>query len=220
MTCTRCGATIPVGDRFCSVCGTPVQVAQPAPQPQPQAWPQQPAPQPQQWSQPMPQPQPWPQTVQTPYPQAVRYAGFWRRFVAAVVDGLVVGIVWFVLSGLYDFAAAAFLEGTAFSPGGAALERALWLSGAGRWLLLALVIFGYFVLMESTTRGASLGKMLLRIRVARADGRRTGLGHSLARTALKPISALPLMLGFVIAGWNRKKRALHDLLSGCIVVRV
>lgn len=207
MTCTRCGALIPVGDRFCSVCGTPVQVAQPAPQPQ-------------QWQQPMPQPQPWPQTVQAPYPQAVRYAGFWRRFIAALVDGLVVGIVWFVLSGLYDFAATTFLEGTAFSPDGAALERALWLSGAGRWLLLALVIFGYFVLMESTARGASLGKMVLRIRVARADGGRTGLGRSLARTALKPVSALPLMLGFVVAGWNRKKQALHDLLSGCVVVRV
>lgn len=205
MICMRCGAPIPDGDRFCSGCGTPVQVAQPAPQPQ--AWPQQPS------------PQQWPQAAQAPYPQAVRYAGFWRRFVAALIDGIVVGPIWFVLSGIYDFAAITLLESTAFAPDGAALARALWLSSAGRWLLLALVVFLYFVLMESTTRGASLGKMLLRIRVARADGTRTGLGRSLVRTALKPVSALPLMLGFIIAGWNREKRALHDLLSGCVVVR-
>ncbi len=213
MTCARCGALIPVGDRFCSNCGAPVQLA---PQPQPPARPQPAVSQPQVW----PQMQPWPQAAQVSYPPAVRYAGFWRRFAAALVDGLVVGPLWFVLSGLYDFAAAALLEGTAFAPDGAALERALWLSGAGRWLLLALVVFGYFVLMESTTRGASLGKMLLRIRVALPDGTRTGLVRSLARTALKPVSALPLMLGYLIAGWNRKKQALHDLLSGCVVVRI
>lgn len=156
----------------------------------------------------------WPATVQT-----LRYAGFWRRVIAALIDVVLVGLLWFVISGLYDFATSRILENTAFTPDGVALGRALWLISGGRWLVAVLVALLYFALPEATRRGASPGKLVMRLRVARADGETTGIGRSVLRTALKPLSAAPLMLGFLIAAWNRRKQALHDLLSGTVVLR-
>lgn len=197
MYCVKCGQQVPDDDRFCTRCGAPMEpVPAPTPQPTAQAAPA------------------WPVTA-----QPLRYAGFWRRFVAALIDGVLVGLLWFVLSGLYEFATSRILESTAFSPDGVALGRALWLVSAGRWMLAVLVVFLYFALPEATRRGASLGKIVMGLRVSRPDGDRAGIVRSTLRTALKPLSAAPLMLGFVIAGWNRRKQALHDLLSGSVVLR-
>ncbi|MDY0341610.1 MAG: RDD family protein [Coriobacteriia bacterium] len=168
---------------------------------------------------PMPQPFEQPTPVRTPAARPLRYAGFWRRFIAVLIDGVLFGLLWFVLSGLYEFATSRILETTAFSPDGVALGRALWLISAGRWMLAVLAVLLYFVLPEATKRGASPGKLAMRLRVAQANGGRTGIVRSALRTALKPISAAPLMLGFVIAGWNHRKQALHDLLSGSVVLR-
>lgn len=156
----------------------------------------------------------WPTTV-----QALRYAGFWRRSAAALIDATIVGVLWFVVSGLYDFATTRILENTAFAPDGVALGRSLLLVSGGRWFMAAMVAFLYFALPEATRRGASPGKLVMRLRVARTDGEATGIGRSVLRTALKPLSAAPLMLGFLIAGWSSRKQALHDLLSGSVVLR-
>lgn len=216
MYCVKCGQQVSDSDRFCTRCGAPMepaptpQVAQPAPHAAPA-----PAPAPQPAPAAVPQTAPaWPATV-----QALRYAGFWRRFIAALIDGVLVGLLWFVMSGLYDFATTRVLENTAFSPDGVALGRALWLISGGRWLMAVLVALLCFALPEATRRGASPGKLVMRLRVARADGETTGIGRSVLRTVLKPLSAAPLMLGFLIAGWSSRKQALHDLLSGSVVLR-
>ncbi len=212
MYCVKCGQQVPDSDRFCTRCGAPMELAA---APQPVAAPPVPV------SQPIPVPQPVPQAVPS-WPavaQPLRYAGFWRRFIATLIDGVIVGLLWFVLSGLYEFATTRLIENTAFSPDGAALIRTLAFVDVGRWLLGVLVVLLYFAVPESTKRGASLGKLIMRLRVARPDGGRAGLVRSVARTALKPVSAAPLMLGFVIAGWNHRKRALHDMLSGSVVLR-
>ncbi len=198
--CVKCGAKLTAAERFCRNCGTArhnVPATTPAaPAAAPVAAPAAPA------------------------APAVRYAGFWRRFVAAVIDGLIVAPLWILLSGLYEFASAMALERMVFSPDGVGLVRTINVLSAGRWLLFALVVFGYFVLAEASSRGASLGKRLMRLRVARHDHGRTGIGRSMARTAFKVISAAPMMIGFLLAGWNGQKRALHDFMSGCVVVRV
>lgn len=211
MYCVKCGQQLSDGDRFCTRCGAPVGSG-----PTPQATP-------------VPAPSPVPQTPSAPGPtpasawstsaQSLRYAGFWRRLVAALIDGVAVGLLWFVMSGLYAFVTSRILETTAFSPDGVALDRALSLISAGRWVMGALLALVYFAIPEGTRRGASLGKAAMRLHVARTDGAAAGLGRSVLRTALKPLSAAPLMLGFLMAGWNRRKQALHDLLSRSVVLR-
>jgi uncharacterized RDD family membrane protein YckC len=78
------------------------------------------------------------------------------------------------------------------------------------WLL-------YTSVLESSQLQASLGKLAMFIRVADEEGRRVTLPRALARNALKLISAIPLCIGYLMAGWTAKKQALHDMLARCTV---
>ena len=80
------------------------------------------------------------------------------------------------------------------------------------WILMI-----YWILMESGRYQASIGKMLVGIKVGDKDGRRIGIARAAARNASKIISAIILMIGFMMAGWTRRKQALHDILPDCYV---
>jgi uncharacterized RDD family membrane protein YckC len=78
----------------------------------------------------------------------------------------------------------------------------------------------YFAGAEACPRlQATPGKWLLRMQLVDRLGGRTALWRTTLRFLLKPLSAAALMLGFLMVAVNRRKRSLHDLLSGCYVVR-
>jgi uncharacterized RDD family membrane protein YckC len=80
----------------------------------------------------------------------------------------------------------------------------------GLWLLYASAC-------EASRMQATLGKLALFIRVTDDQGRRVGMLRALARNGLKLVSALPLLVGFMMAGWTAKKQALHDVMAQCVV---
>lgn len=128
-----------------------------------------------------------------------RYAGFWIRFVASFLDG----IVMFAFQYLIYFIAGVDL-----------MEPPALLN-----LALTLVSIAYYVIM-TVMLGQTLGKMALGIRVVRKDGGPNGWGWILLReTVGKLVSALILMIGYIMAGFDSKKRALHDRMSGTYVVK-
>jgi uncharacterized RDD family membrane protein YckC len=61
--------------------------------------------------------------------------------------------------------------------------------------------------------------MLVHVRVEQVSGRPLSKGRAFVRWLAGLVSAMPLMLGFVLAGLRRDKRGLHDLLAGTRVVR-
>lgn len=176
-----------------------------------------------------PAPAPGPTAAQTPSApgpdapvggdDAVRYAGFWRRVFAALVDGLLFALVWTAVSALFELAAAGWLAGREFAPDGRELLGALSAISAGRSALGTLVFLAYFALPEATPFGATLGKRLFGMRVTKLDGSRVGVIRSIARNLLKGLSAAVLMIGFAMAGFTKRKQALHDKLTGTLVVR-
>jgi uncharacterized RDD family membrane protein YckC len=78
------------------------------------------------------------------------------------------------------------------------------------WLL-------YTSILEGSPLRATVGKLAMFIRVADEEGHRVTLLRALARNALKLISAAPLCIGYLMAGWTAKKQALHDILARCTV---
>jgi uncharacterized RDD family membrane protein YckC len=76
----------------------------------------------------------------------------------------------------------------------------------------------YCVLTESSALQGTLGKRMLGLRVTDLNGRRIRLGRAVLRFLARMISATPWHFGFVMAGFTSKKRALHDLLVGTLVV--
>jgi uncharacterized RDD family membrane protein YckC len=91
------------------------------------------------------------------------------------------------------------------------------LNGVGLLVLIAMNWL-YSAILESSARGATLGKMALGLRVTDVAGRRIGFGRASGRFFAKFLSALILMIGYVMAGLTRRKQGLHDMIAGCLVV--
>jgi len=128
-----------------------------------------------------------------------RYAGFWIRFVASLLDGIVMMAFQFLV---YWIAGVDLLEPPALLN-----------------LALTIVSIAYYVIM-TVLLGQTLGKMAVGIRVIRKDGGPNGWGWILLRESIgKFVSALILMIGYIMAGFDSKKRALHDHMSKTYVVK-
>ena len=132
-------------------------------------------------------------------------AGFWLRAGAALIDGLLFGVV----SIVFLVAGEAVYQAS----GGSAL--------AGLSLTLVPVSLGwlYFALMESSKRGATVGKLLFHLCVTDLAGRRISFARATGRYFSKFLSALTFYVGFVMAAFTARKQALHDLLVGTLVVK-
>ena len=72
---------------------------------------------------------------------------------------------------------------------------------------------------ESSVYQATLGKMMLGLRVTDLHGKRISIGRAVGRYFAKILSAVILCIGFIMAAFTQKKQALHDLIAGTLVVR-
>lgn len=135
-----------------------------------------------------------------------RPAGLVVRAVAAIVDAALLVVV--RASYAMVAASSARLDPEGDSP--AAL--------AGAFTLLFAVV--YSSVLHGCVGGQTVGKMLLGIRVVATGGGPLGLGPALLRTLAYVLSAIPLGLGFLMAGLRNDGRALHDLMAGTRVEHV
>lgn len=94
--------------------------------------------------------------------------------------------------------------------------------GIGLWLVVLLVLdFGYFTLLEWRWTGQTPGKKAMGLRVASATGARLDAADLLLRNLLRPIDSLPftMAVGGTVAWIDPYRRRLGDLLAGTLVVR-
>ena len=136
----------------------------------------------------------------------VLYAGFWARFGAMVLDNLIIGVIGIAI-GVVIGAAGRFLE-MRISP------NDLWAS-----LLGVAVSWLYFAAMESGPRCAGYGKRAFKLQVLAVDSMtRIGFGRATVRWLGRILSSIVLMIGYLMQPFTPRKRALHDYLSGTVVV--
>ena len=74
--------------------------------------------------------------------------------------------------------------------------------------------------MESSARGATLGKMAMGLRVVTNDGQRLSFMNATGRYFAKFISAILLLVGFIMIGFTDRKRGLHDMMASTLVIKV
>lgn len=86
------------------------------------------------------------------------------------------------------------------------------------YILFPLLWWLYFALMESSSKQATLGKMLLGIIVTDLNNNRISFGKASGRYWGKLISIIILGIGFIMAGTTSKKQALHDKMAGTLVI--
>jgi uncharacterized RDD family membrane protein YckC len=136
-----------------------------------------------------------------------RYAGFWIRFAAALIDSIIVGVA----SNLVVMPISFALIRTSDDPmANLGLQGILVLFQ----IVVACGYFGYFL----STKGATPGKLLLGLKVIRSDGSGLSFGRGAARYLAQFVSGMILLIGYIIAAFDAEKRALHDHLCDTRVV--
>mgnify|MGYP000951958939 CR=1 FL=1 len=143
----------------------------------------------------------------------LHYASFWRRFGAALLDLIIVGIGDVILGGLFMI----FLQGI----NGQIDQNIMDASGVlFFWALLFLLVVNwlYFAITESSIEQGTPGKILARAKVVDSRGTPIGFGRATARYWAKYLSTIILGVGFILAGVTRKRQALHDMLAGTLVI--
>lgn len=133
-----------------------------------------------------------------------QYAGFWNRFAASWLDGIITTIAGSIITVIVVMLYAA---GGGGSEGGAVIGFFLG------------IIFGwlYFAIFESSAKQATLGKMAVGVVVTDLNGNRLTFGKATARYFAKYLSVMTLLIGYIMAAFTEKKQALHDLVAGTLV---
>ena len=154
-------------------------------------------------------------------------SGFWRRFGAFILDSIILGIFGFLLGGVFE-------------------DQFVEIGSWGRLFGFAIALSYFGIMNSQITKGQTLGKMILNIRVVNTDNKPIGILHSFARYSILglpfflngmlftneitdslwvyPISFIVFGMGFSIAYlylFNRVTRqCLHDLAVGTYVVNI
>ena len=189
MFCPKCGANVPEGVAICPACGQPAGGASYAASP----------------------------AIPPPLPP-MHYAGFWLRFVAYLIDIVLVSIVaipiYLLLGALFGLNMSSIVRDPNSEMFASAMTSILLFEGCailGVWL--------YFAILESSPWQGTVGKKVLGLRVTDLNGNRISFGRATGRFFAKVVSNFTFMIGYIMAGFTAKKQALHDMIAGCLVTK-
>lgn len=144
----------------------------------------------------------------------LRYAGFWIRFLARVLDWVILAIVGVIINSPLRMAVGS----GSMTDSASALAVGFGLLGLTILVDFALG-FGYEVYFTAT-RGATPGKMILGLKIVRSDGSPLTTGLAVGRYFAYILDGFTLLIGFIMAGFDTEKRALHDRLCDTRVIHV
>jgi uncharacterized RDD family membrane protein YckC len=219
MYCSKCGANVAEGAAFCAACGAPMSLSSAgATGANPPATPGyvQPASVPPAYSAAAPIASPGAAIHPT-----VGYAGFWLRFVAVLVDFILIYFVRRLIFLPFGIEAGMGMHGLFHGRHPQDFGELLPLLGLviRVAIISAILQWLYFSLMESSVWQATIGKKLLGLTVTDLEGRRISFGRATGRYFAKILSTLILFIGYLMAGFTEKKQALHDMIAGTLVLR-
>lgn len=176
--------------------------------------------------------------------EIVKYAGFWRRFFAMIIDNIFLSVVFSIINLVIitpmmtsiinkivnDPNSISVLNSMQYATNEQEIFQKLdiIMKNGGNdivslmiitFLILGVITWLYFAIMESSPLKATLGKLALGIRVTDIRGNKISFMKAKGRYFGKIISGFIFSIGYLMAGFTEKKQALHDIMAGCIVVR-
>ena len=156
-----------------------------------------------------------------PVAEGPRYAGFWIRVLAKLIDSLILGVPVGILMlvAIFGFGFnSSFLAGV--KPGTVPnLQTLLPTIGLQLGLqALIMILNGCYTVWFVYKYSATPGKMVCGLRVLNADGSKMSLGKNIGRYGAELVSGLACDLGYVIVAFDAQKRGLHDHLCNTRVI--
>jgi uncharacterized RDD family membrane protein YckC len=159
----------------------------------------------------------------------VAYAGFWLRFVAHILDGLIIGlpVVIVIMIIVLSSGFGAFLHNLPNPPSPPEPDEVASALGAAFFVGIGLIVLVaflgswlYYALFESSSWQATPGKKVLNIFVTDMNGAPVSFGRATGRYFSKFVTQLiPLGIGYMLAGLTERKQALHDMIASTLVLR-
>lgn len=146
----------------------------------------------------------------------MRYAGFWIRFCAKFLDWIILGIA----NSILNIAWGLFLA----PPVGVNFNPEEMFTPAFFFRIILLNILQLTVAATYTTfflgkYAATPGKMALGLKVVRSDGDKISYLRAFGRHFAEILSAIILLIGYIMAAFDKQKRALHDHICDTRVIR-
>jgi len=141
-------------------------------------------------------------------PHAFRYAGFWIRLVAYIVDLVVMSVFGGVVGLIFGVGTFAVMSGHVTT------DATMRIVGN----LIGFIIGVSYETFMIGKFGATLGKIACKIKVVTAEGERVSYLRALGRYFSKFLSGIIVGLGYIMAGFDPEKRALHDRICNTRVI--
>jgi len=132
----------------------------------------------------------------------LKYGEFRIRFVAEIIDAIIINFVGGILSGIGMLSGGGLVSVLVFT---------ILLP-----LICAILYYAYF---ESSTKQATLGKMVMKLKVVGKDGERISFANAIGRFFAKILSFVTLCVGYIMIAFDSKKQGFHDKLASTYVVK-
>lgn len=146
-----------------------------------------------------------------PMASGKQFAGFWIRLVARMIDNTITSIAGYVFQ-------IPLLVVVARMDKKAGPELPLVLGTAALAVVMSLATAAYYEAWFLVKKGATPGKMIVGLKVIRARGGTITWGLGVGRYFSHLLSAFTFYVGYMMAGWDEEKRALHDRVCDTRVV--
>ena len=152
------------------------------------------------------------------------YAGFWRRLAAILIDSIIIGAVQWIaimpLLAIFGIGVASNMDSMESMDEAQSMAMAGSMMAMGFTFQIVFLVIQtlYFALLESSSKQATVGKMVLGIVVTDINGNKLDFAKALVRNLCRIISSFILFIGYIMAAFTEKKQALHDIIAGTLVV--
>ena len=144
-------------------------------------------------------------------PQYSGYAGFGQRFIAALIDGILLYIVQMIVFSIFGLGAMAS-DPSLFADGIPASFSIAYLITLG-------INVAYYAYFESSEKQATFGKQAMGLVVTDMNGGRISMLNAVGRFFAKIPSALIFLIGYLMQPFTQKKQALHDMIASTLVYK-
>jgi uncharacterized RDD family membrane protein YckC len=120
------------------------------------------------------------------------YAGFWQRFLAGIIDSIILIVI----------------------------EVILILIPIIGWILSLFVTWLYFAIQHSSTKQATFGMRALDIKITNENHGKIGFWRATGNLYLTVISALVVFIGFLMIAFTSRKQGFHNLISRTLCIKI
>jgi uncharacterized RDD family membrane protein YckC len=120
------------------------------------------------------------------------YAGFWQRFLAGIIDSIILIVIEVIL---------------------------IFIPIIG-WILSLFVTWLYFAIQHSSTKQATFGMRALDIKITNENHGKIGFWRATGNFYLTVISALVVFIGFLMIAFTSKKQGFHNLISRTLCIKI